>query len=125
MAADLAATLHTRQVLPFRWVTCDEAFGQHPAFLDAVAALELYYLAEVPHDTCVWTQRPTTDVPSRGTRGQAPTRERLTAEAPPPTRVDALAAQVPSSQWQRYQIKEGTKGHRRELSTVTEEEELA
>src|ERR671916_2527175 len=57
LAAEMAATLHTRQVLPFRWVTCDEAFGQNPAFLDAIAALELSYLAEVPHDTRVWVQR--------------------------------------------------------------------
>ena len=110
LAAELAATLHTRQVLPFRWVTCDEAFGQNPAFLDAIAALELSYLAEVPHDTRVWLQRPPTAVPSRGTRGPAATRERLTPDAPPPERVAALAAQVPRSQWQRYQIKEGAKG---------------
>lgn len=110
LAAEVAATLHTRQVLPFRWVTCDEAFGQNPAFLDAIAALELSYLAEVPHDTRVWLQRPATAVPPRGKRGPAATRERLTPDAPPPERVDALAAQVPPSQWQRYQIKEGAKG---------------
>ena len=100
----------TRQVLPFRWVTCDEAFGQNPAFLDALAALKLSYLAEVPHATRVWRERPPTAVPPRGKRRPAPTRERLTADAPAPLRVDVLAAQVPGAQWQRYQIKEGAKG---------------
>ena len=110
LAAALVTTLHARQVLPFRWVTCDEAFGNNPAFLDTVAALQLYYLAEVPHDTRVWLERPPTAVPPRGKRGPAPTRERVTADAPAPVRVDALAAQVPRDQWQRYQIKEGAKG---------------
>src|SRR5215210_6540644 len=46
LAAEIVTTLRKRQVLPFQWVTCDEAFGQNPAFLDAIAALNLYYLAE-------------------------------------------------------------------------------
>ena len=110
LAADIVRTLVTRKVLPFRWVTCDEAFGNNPVFLDAIAALKLYYFAEVPHDTQVWRERPPTAVPPRGKRGRAPTRERLTADAPAPVRVDILAAQLPQAQWQRWQIKEGAKG---------------
>jgi SRSO17 transposase len=110
LAADIVRTLHTRQVLPFRWVTCDEAFGNNPVFLDALVALKLTYLAEVPHDTRVWLKRPPTAVPGRGKRGPAPKRERVLAEAPPPVRVDTLATQVAPTQWQRWQIKEGTKG---------------
>jgi SRSO17 transposase len=110
LAAEIVTTLQQRQVLPFRWVTCDEAFGQNPAFLDAIAALNLSYLAEVPHATRVWLERPPTAVPPRRKHGPAPTRERLTADAPVPQRVDVLAAQVPGAHWQRYQIKEGAKG---------------
>jgi SRSO17 transposase len=110
LAADIVRTLALRKVLPFRWVTCDEAYGQNPAFLDAIAALNLFYLAEVPHATRVWRERPATAVPPRGKRGPAPTRVRLTADAPTSVRVDVLAAQVPRSQWQRAQIKEGAKG---------------
>jgi SRSO17 transposase len=110
LATEIITTLRKRQVLPFQWVTCDEAFGQTPAFLDAIAALNLYYLAEVPHDTRVWLERPPTGVPPRGKRGPAPKRERLSADAPTPVRVDILAAQVPAVHWQRAQIKEGAKG---------------
>jgi SRSO17 transposase len=110
LAAEMAATLTKRQSLPFRWVMCDEAFGHNPAFLDAISALDLSYLAEVPHDTRVWRERPPTAVPARGKRGPAPKRERVTAQAPAPLRVDILAAQLPPSQWQRWQIKEGAKG---------------
>ena len=110
LAADIAHTLAHRKVLPFRWVTCDEAFGNNPVFLDAISALNLSYLAEVPHDTRVWVERPPTAVPRRGRRGPAPRRERVTADAPAPQRVDELAAQLPQSQWRRFQIKEGAKG---------------
>jgi SRSO17 transposase len=110
LAAEIVTTLRKRQVLPFQWVTCDEAFGQNPAFLDAIAALDLYYLAEVPHATRVWLKRPPTALPPRGKRGPVPTRERLRADASAPVRVDILAAQVPNAQWQRSQIKEGAKG---------------
>jgi SRSO17 transposase len=110
LAAEIVTTLQKRQVLPFQWVACDEGYGQNPAFLDAISALKLFSLAEVPHDTRVWVERPPTAVPPRGKRGSAPTRERLTVDAPPPVRVDLLAAQLPRAQWQRYQIKEGAKG---------------
>src|ERR1044071_2690337 len=82
----------------------------NPALLDQIAALKLLYLAEVPHDTRVWRQRPATAIPARGKRGPAPRHERLAAGAPLPVRVDVLASQVPAAQWQRYQIKEGAKG---------------
>jgi SRSO17 transposase len=41
VAADIVTTLRKRQVLPFQWVTCDEGYGQNPAFLDTISALEL------------------------------------------------------------------------------------
>jgi SRSO17 transposase len=110
LAAELVHTLQKRRVLPFRWVTCDEAFGNNPVFLDAISELKLYYFAEVPHDTRVWMERPPTAVPPRGKRGPAPTRERLAADAPAPVRVDVLAGQVRQAQWQQWQIKEGAKG---------------
>ena len=110
LAREMLASLLARQVLPFQWVTCDEAVGNNPAFLDQIAALDRYYLAEVPHDTRLWKQRPPTALPPRGKRGPAATRERLTVEAPAPMRVEVLAAQVPTGEWQRYTIKEGAKG---------------
>ena len=48
--------------------------------------------------------------PATGKQGRPPRTERLAPEAPPPERVDVVAAQVPSEQWQLYQIKEGAKG---------------
>src|SRR4051794_6475553 len=110
LAGELITTLHRRGVLPFQWVTCDEHFGNNPALLDAVAAAGVYYLAEVPHPTRVWRERPPTAVPPRRGRGRPPTRERVGPAAPAPLRVDHLAEQLAADPWTPAVIKEGAKG---------------
>jgi len=108
LAWALIATLHRRGVLPFRWVTCDEHFGNNPVLLDRIAHAGLRYLAEVPHDTRVWPTRPPT-VLRPGRHGRPP-RLRLAPGAPDAQRVDHLAAQMPAEHWTRHTIKEGAKG---------------
>ena len=96
--------------LPVRWVTCDEAFGQSPAFLDQVAALGLHYCAEVPHDTRLWPARPRTAVPASPLRGRPVTRVRLAGGEPAAQPVAALAAALPPAAWTRYQLQAGSRG---------------
>jgi SRSO17 transposase len=110
LAGELIETLHQRGVLPFQWVTFDEHFGYDPALLDRVAALGLCYLAEVPHDTRVWQQRPRTAVPTAKATGRPPTRARVVPGQPEPVRVDRLAEQIAADQWMPAQIKAGAKG---------------
>lgn len=110
LAWEMIQTLHQRQVLPFQWVIGDEHFGNNPTLLERITAADLYYLAEVPHNTLVWRTRPTTAVPARsGQKGRPPQRPRLLGDAPAPERVDAVAAD-PGLRWQYYQIQEGAKG---------------
>jgi len=110
LAWALIERLHTEQVLPFTWVIADEHFGNNPTLLDRIAAADLYYLMEVPHDTLVWQQRPATAVPPRSSKkGRPPQRARLLPDAPTPLRVDALASDG-ALRWQAYQIQEGAKG---------------
>jgi SRSO17 transposase len=96
--------------LRFRWVTCDELYGRSPDFLDGVAALDRWYLAEVPHNTRVWKTRPETAVPAWSGRGPHPTKERLLPSEPEAQRVDEIAARLKPDAWQPYLIKEGSKG---------------
>ncbi len=96
--------------LRFRWVACDETYGKDPVFLDGVVDLDRWYFAEVPHSTRVWKTRPKTVLPEWKGRGPRPTKERLVAGEPPPTRVDDLAAAVSGKDWRPYLIKEGSKG---------------
>jgi SRSO17 transposase len=93
-----------------RWVTCDEAFGRDTDLLDRVAALGLWYFAEVPHDTQVWRQRPATAVPAWSGQGRKPTRTRVLAGEAKPAEVAQLAAGLPADCWVRRTIKAGSKG---------------
>jgi SRSO17 transposase len=111
LAWEIVQSLHARQVLAFEWVLVDEGFGKDPRFLDRLDAAQLLYLAEVPHSTRVWLTRPATSVsPATSKKGRALSKARWAPDAPPPVRVDTLAAQVPPEHWQLYQIKEGAKG---------------
>src|SRR5215216_4493600 len=110
LAWALIERLQTEQMLPFAWVIADEHFGNNPTLLDRIAAADLYYLMEVPHDTLVWQQRPATAVPPpSGKKGRLPQRARLLPDAPKALRVDALASDG-ALRWQAYQIQEGAKG---------------
>ena len=93
-----------------RWVTCDEAFGRDTDFLERVAELGLWYVAEVPHDTQVWRQRPATAVPAWAGQGRKPTRTRVRAGEAKPEEVAQLAASLPADRWVRRTIKEGSQG---------------
>jgi SRSO17 transposase len=104
------------------WLTCDEWYGRDSSFLDRVAAAGLAYLAEVGKSTRVWPLldlvtgearvHPQTWTPPRNPsgKGRTPVRVRLQPNSPAPLRVDALAAQLPADQWQRYRVLEGARG---------------
>lgn len=111
LAWDMVEAAHRRGVLPFRWATFDEHFGDNPELLDRVDASGLLYLAEVPHDTRVWTGRPKTGVRAAGLKGRSPARERLCEGEPDSVPMDKLAeAPPPGTKWVRYEIKQGAKG---------------
>jgi len=70
LAGDLVERAVRRGTLRARWLTCDEGFGDDPAFLARLDALDLSYLAEVPCATQVW---PLTDpAPARPVRVRSP-----------------------------------------------------
>lgn len=110
LALQMLQGLVERQRVPFRWVTCDEHFGQNPAFLDGVSALGKWYLAEVPADTRVWQRTPRVEPPGRSPRGPARRYPRVARNAPRAREVRQIAAQLPATAWHRYRIKEGSKG---------------
>jgi len=110
LAGELIATLKHRGALPFQWVTFDEHFGQNPTLLDQIAGLGVWYLAEVPHDTRVWLERPPTAVPPHAGKGRRPSRERVLAGDAAPVSVKRLAEQLPADAWTRAQVHEGAKG---------------
>ncbi len=72
-----------------RWFLADEAFGRDTKLLDAVDALGLWYMVEVPLDTPVWLDA-----------------------APRVTTAQALFHSLASSRWSRQLLGDGTKGPR-------------
>jgi SRSO17 transposase len=107
---EMMQAVHQAGTLRARWVTCDEAFGRDTHRLDHIDRLGLGYVAEVPHDTQVWRQRPATAVPAWTGRGRKPTRTRVLAGEVAPAEVAPLAASLPADRWGRRTIKEGSKG---------------
>ncbi len=102
--------VHPAHTLRVRWVTCDEACGRDTSLLDHIDRIGLWYFAEVPHDTPVWPQRPTTTVPTWSGQGRKPTRPRVLAGEATPEAVAPLAASLATDRWGRCTIKEGSKG---------------
>lgn len=111
---ELALTMLTDSLaaghLPFRWVTADEHFGENPAFLDGITATGKWYQVEVPVDTRAWLRTPPVQPPGPGLMGRPRLHPRVAPSAPRPIELKALAAQLPRSAWQRYTLKEGSRG---------------
>jgi SRSO17 transposase len=110
LALEMLQGLVGRGVLPFQWVMADAHFGQIPAFLDGVAALDKWYLAEIPADTRVWLRTPAVEPPGPGPLGRPRTHPRVALGAPRPHEVRELVTHLPPQAWQRHFIKEGSKG---------------
>ena len=109
LGLEMVKEIYEADVLRFRWLTCDEAFGRDTVFLDEVGKY-VDYFAEVPHDTEVWRQRPVITVPAWSGRGRKPTRKRLKTGEPAAETVAAIAKSLSASARSRHTIKEGAKG---------------
>ena len=110
IALDLLRELIEHGQVPFRWVAADEEFGRIPAFLDGVAALDKWYLTEVPKNTRAWLRTPCVEPPGPGLLGRPRLHPRVARSAPAPQLVEELAANVPKAGWRRGLIQEGGKG---------------
>ena len=110
LALEMLCMLVTRGQVPFRWVAADAHFGEIPTFLDAVDALNKWYLIEVPCDTRVWLHTPTVEPLGRGVLGHPQTKPRVSRQAPKPRELRELAAHLPKTSWTRHVVKESSQG---------------
>jgi SRSO17 transposase len=110
LALDMLDGLVERAEVPFSWVVADAHYGMIPRFLDGVEARGKWYFAEVPTSTPVWVGEPRVQAPGKGPVGRPRTHLRLAAGEAQAQEVGQIAAQLPTRAWQRYTIKEGSKG---------------
>jgi SRSO17 transposase len=91
------------------WVTGDDAYGQVPQFRDALAAMGLRYVLEVPGHLTVWPLAPTWEQPPYGGFGRPPKARWKMAER---QTVAERAASLPKEAWQEITVAEGAQGPR-------------
>lgn len=112
LALDLLGHALQSGHLPGRWVAADEVYGNSPDFRDGVAALGLWYVADVACDLPVFAEDAPTRIPPYSGRGRRPVKPRLLPGAAPAQPVHALAAALPESAWQEIEVAEGAQGPR-------------
>lgn len=112
LALDLLGHALQRGHLPGRWVAADEVYGNSPVFRDGVAALGLWYVADVACDLPVFAEEAPTRIPPYSGRGRRPVKARLLRGAAPAQEVQVRAATLPEAAWQEIEVGEGAQGPR-------------
>jgi SRSO17 transposase len=110
IALELVCQVVDRKQVTVRWVTADADFGRDPGFLDGLARLGKWYLAEVPKSTRVWLRTPRIQAPGPSLIGRPRLHPRVSPHAPPAQTVEDLADRWPVARWKRRCIKEGSRG---------------
>ena len=106
IAAGLIRQTAVLGVVNLDWVTADELYGRNGEFLDELDSLEQRYVVEVPVNTTVWTEDPTSCVPPYGGRGRVPTKPTREAVAS----VAEVIASLDPGQWRTLNLGQGAKG---------------
>jgi SRSO17 transposase len=107
LALEMVAEQAQLGVLPYRWLCFDAFFGRDSAFLEAVGSYGCY-LAEVPSDMHVYLSPPQLGVPEYSGRGRKPSRAQV-LKGKAQTVTEVASALLPEN-WQRLNLKEGSKG---------------
>lgn len=117
-----------RHHLRHAWVTFDETYGRNADFLSGLEEMNERYIGEVPKDTRGWRQRPAVEQPRPGRNGRPARKARVGPGEPAPQTVEAIAAALPSTAWQRRKFRDGSKGeqvaHFARVRIVVERDDL-
>jgi len=100
----------------FAWMTFDEGYGSKPRFLRALDQMGQNYVAEVPSDLTVWTERPEVlyrDHARDRALGRPKRYPRLKVKNNPRIEVRNVLTYSPRLRkvpWETYHVKDGSKG---------------
>ena len=107
----------TRQALDlglkFDYVLADGGYGKEPQFLRDLDEMHVKFVVDVHSNQTVWMSMP--EVPLAGPAADGTDRKRRSqtaaqAKASPPNTVAALADSLRPEQWQRFHLRDGTRG---------------
>ncbi len=90
----------------FDWITADELYGRDGNFLDVLEGDGQRYVVEVPVNTSVWTEDPSTQMRSWCGNGRPPKNPRRDSVRS----VKEVAESLPPDAWQVLQLRNGAKG---------------
>ena len=96
-----------RHRVRFGYVAVDGGYGKDPAFLRALEARSLCFVADVHKAQRIWLSDPEPTVPMGRGRGRPATKRRTDV---PPQTVAQWAARQPASAWKRISLRPGEKG---------------
>jgi SRSO17 transposase len=106
MATDQIRRTRAAGRVTFDWITADELYGRDGNFLDALEEDGQRYVVEVPVNTSVWTEDPSTQMRSWCGNGRPPKNPRRDSVRS----VQQVAESLPRSAWQVLQLRNGAKG---------------
>ena len=96
-----------RHQVRFGHVAVDGGYGKDPAFLRALDARSLCFVADVHKTQGIWLRDPEPTLPQARGRGR-PAKKRRTDQ--PSQTVEQWVAQQPESAWKRISLRQGEKG---------------
>jgi SRSO17 transposase len=100
---------HQRRIgVRFSWVGADGFYGNDPAFLRGVAAMDETFVVDVHCDQRIFLEDPKPTLKKKkGKRGRKPTK--LEANAPS-IRVDQWLSEQPDEVWKRVKVRDSSRG---------------
>ena len=103
---------HQRELgVRFAWVGADGGYGKEPAFLRGLEEINETFVVDVHKDQLIYLEDPDPIIPpKKNPKGRRRTKLHAQTEA---IRVDQWAAQQPEADWQRYTLRDSTKGELR------------
>jgi SRSO17 transposase len=101
---------HQRQQgIQFAWVGADGGYGKEPAFLRGLDDMDEIFVVDVHKDQLIYLDDPQPVIPPRKNNQRGRKTSRYQAQTLP-VRVDNWKEAQPEEAWQRYKLRDSTKG---------------
>ncbi len=100
---------HQRQQgIQFAWVGADSGYGKEPAFLRGLDDMDEIFVVDVHKDQLIYLEDPQPVIPQKkNKRGKKTSRYKAQTQS---VRVDDWKKAQPEEAWQRYKLRDSTKG---------------